>query len=64
MRGGRVILRALQAPEVSGSVSKAVIDQAKGFQIPLTRSVFFQQTEWKSAKNAVESALQLEKGTV
>ncbi|KAJ2956382.1 hypothetical protein NQZ79_g7763 [Umbelopsis isabellina] len=33
MRGGRVILRALQAPE----------------------------TEWKSAKNAVESALQLEK---
>ncbi|KAG1461226.1 hypothetical protein G6F56_005777 [Rhizopus delemar] len=33
-RGGRVILRALQAPE----------------------------TDWKSAKNAVESALQLEKG--
>jgi ferritin heavy chain len=33
-RGGRVVLRALQAPE----------------------------TDWKSAKNAVESALQLEKG--
>ncbi|ORZ21392.1 ferritin-like superfamily [Absidia repens] len=33
MRGGKVILRALQAPE----------------------------TDWKSAKNAVESALQLEK---
>ncbi|GAB5586460.1 hypothetical protein Unana1_01360 [Umbelopsis nana] len=33
MRGGRVVLRALQAPEI----------------------------EWKSAKNAVESALQLEK---
>ena len=40
MRGGRVILRALQAPEVSGSVSKAVIDQAKGFRFTNTIGFF------------------------
>lgn len=51
-RGGRVALRALHAPEV-------VIHMCT-FNGILIFIIFW--IDWKSAKNAVESALQLEKG--